>query len=103
MRGIGAFTLVVVDVGVGSVDGMVSVGLHVFLQMQMSGQSEIEVTDMVIEVVGVFGVSSTSTNHERQSATLLQASDIHLNVISGKFQRPSVYFVVSTFKIKKFV
>ena len=71
----------VVDVVVGSVGGVVSVGLHVLLQVQVAGPSGVEVTNMLIEAVGVARVSLTSTNHKRQSAALLQAPDIHSNVM----------------------
>ena len=62
VRGGGAFTLSVVDVVVGSVGGVVSVGLHVLLQVWVAGPSEADVSNMLIEAVGVVGVSLTS-NH----------------------------------------
>ena len=37
-------------------------------------------TNMLIEAVGVVGVSLTSTYHERQSAALLRAPDVHSKV-----------------------
>ena len=36
---------------------------------------------ILIKAVGVAGVSLTSTNPQRQSAALLQAPDIHSNVM----------------------
>ena len=73
MRGGGTFTLSVVDVGLTSVGSMVSIGLCVLLEVQVAGPSGLDVTNMLIESVGVAGVSLTSTNHERQSATFLWA------------------------------
>ena len=81
MRVGGAFTLSVVDVVVTFVGGMVSVGLHVLLWVQLAGPSGVDVTNMLIEAVVVPGVSLISTNHERQSAALLSAPDIHSNVM----------------------
>ena len=74
MRGRGPFTLSVVDASVGNV---VSVGLHVLLQVQVAGQSGVDVTNMLEEALGVVGVSLTSTNNERQSGALLLTPDIH--------------------------
>ena len=45
-----------VDVVVGSVGGVVSVGLHVLLQVQVAGQSRVDVNSMLVEAVGVVGV-----------------------------------------------
>ena len=70
MRGGGAFTLSVVDASVGDV---VSVGLHVLLWVQVAGPSGVVVINLLIEALGVVGVSLTSTNHDRQSAALLWA------------------------------
>ena len=39
------------------------------------------VTTMLMEVLDITGVSFASTNHERQSATLLTAPDIHSKMI----------------------
>ena len=79
MRGGGTLTLSVVDVVVESVDGMVLVGLCVLLWVWVAEPSGLD----VIEAVGVAGVTLTSTkkNHERQSAALLWAPDIHSNVM----------------------
>ena len=60
MRGGGAFTLPVVDAPVRDV---VSVGLHVLMWVLVAGPSGVDVTDILIEAVGVVGVSLTSTNH----------------------------------------
>ena len=68
MRGEGAFTLSVVDASLGSV---VSVGLHALLQVWVAGPSGIDVMNMLIEAVGVVGVSLISTNHDGQSVDLL--------------------------------
>ena len=82
MRGAGAFTLSVFDVVLTSVGGVVSVGVCVLLWVQVAGPSGVDVSNMLMEAVVVTGVSLTSTNHERQSATLLQAPDIHSKVMS---------------------
>ena len=99
LRGGGVFTLFVVDVVLGSVGGVVSGGLCVLLQVWVAGPSEVDVTKRLTDAVGVVGVPLTFTGHERQSATLLQAPDIHSYVISSMFWRPSVYFVVTIFTI----
>ena len=65
MRGVGALTLSVVDVVVGSVGGVVSVGIHVLLQVQVAGPSGMDATNMLIEAVGIAEVFLTSTNNER--------------------------------------
>ena len=78
MRVGGAFTLSLVDVGVVSV-GVVLAVLFVLLWVWVAGPSGVDVTNILIKVVGVAGVSLTSTNHERQSAALLWAPDIHSN------------------------
>ena len=70
MRGGGAFTLSAFDVCLTSVGRVASVGLHVLLWVQVVGLSGVDVTNMLIEAVEVAGVSLTSTNHEKQSATL---------------------------------
>ena len=74
------FTLSLVDVGIVSV-GVVLAVLCVLLQVWVAGPLGVDVTNILIKAVGVTGVSLTSTNHERQSAALLQAADIHLNFI----------------------
>ena len=74
------FTTSLVDLGVLSV-GVVLAVLNVLLQVQMAGPSGVDVINMLIEAVGVSGVSMLSTNNERQSADLFRAPDIHLNVI----------------------
>ena len=76
----GMFTLSLVDVGVISA-GVVSAVLHALLQVQVAGPSGVDVTNILIKAVGVAWVSLTSTICERQSADLLQASDIHSNLI----------------------
>ena len=77
MRGGGAFTLSLVDGVVGSVSSVV---LHVVLWVWVARPPGVDVTNMLIEAVGVAGESWTCTNHEGQSAALLQAPDIHSNV-----------------------
>ena len=47
----------------------------------MAGPSGVDVTKILNEAEGVAAVSLTCTNHERQSATLLRAPDIHSNLI----------------------
>ena len=81
VRGGGAFTLSLVDVVVVSVGGLVLAVLHVLLWVQVAVPSGVDVTSMLIETVGIAGVSLTSTNHERQSAALLQAPNIHSNAM----------------------
>ena len=78
MKGEGAFTLSVVDASVGSV---VSVGLCVLLWMWEAAPSGVVVTKMQIEAMEVAVVHLTSTNQGRQSSGLLQAPDIHSNVM----------------------
>ena len=68
----------VVDAPVGCV---VSLGLCVLLQVRVAGLSVVYVINMLIEAARVAGVSLIATNHERQSAALLQAPDIHSNVM----------------------
>ena len=80
MRVVGAFTLSLVDVAVVSA-GVVLAVLYVLLWVQVGGPCGVVVTNMLIKAVGVAGVSLTFTNHERQSAALLQAPDIHSNLI----------------------
>ena len=81
VRGGGAFILSLVDVVVGSVSSVVLAVLCVLLWAGVAGPSGADVTNMLIKAVGVAGVSMTFTNHERQSAALLQAPDIHSNVM----------------------
>ena len=50
---------------------MVSVGLHVLLQVWVAGPFGVDVTNMLMQAVEVTGAPLTSTNHERQSAALL--------------------------------
>ena len=78
MRSGGAFTLSVVDASVGDM-GLIE--LHVLLWVQVEGPSGVDVTNMFIEAVGIFGVSLISTNLERQSVALFWAPDIHSNVM----------------------
>ena len=78
VRGGGAFTLSLV---VGSVCCVVLAVLHVLLWVQVAGISGVDGTNMLIEAVGVAGVSLTCNSHERQSAASLQVSDIHSNVM----------------------
>ena len=74
------FTLSLVDVVLAFV-GVALAVLHVLLWMQVAGPSGVDVPNILIEAVGVVGVSLTSTNHEKQSAVLLWAPDIHSNLI----------------------
>ena len=76
MRGGGAFTLTVFHMVLTSVGGVVSVGVHVLLWVQVAGPSAVDVTNILMEAVEVTGVSLTSTNCDRQSAALLWAPDI---------------------------
>ena len=75
-----AFILLVFNVVLTFVGGMVSVGVCVLLWVLVGGASRVDVTKMLMEAVQVTGVSSTSTNHKRQSAALLQAPDINSKV-----------------------
>ena len=59
MTGGGAFTLSVVDASVGDV---ILLGLHILVWVWVAGPSGVDVTSMVIEAVGIAGVSLTSTN-----------------------------------------
>ena len=72
MRGGNTFTLPSVDVVVGSA-GVVSAVLHVLLWVLGAGPYGVDVTNILIEPVGVAWGFLTSTNHERQSAALLLA------------------------------
>ena len=81
MRGGGVLTLSVFDVALTSVGGGLCVGVHVLLCVQVAGPSGVDVTNILIEAVGFTGVSLTSNNHERQSAALLWAPDIHSKVM----------------------
>ena len=47
----------------------------------MAGPSGVDVINMLMEAVEVTGVFLTSTNHEKQSAALLQVPDIHSKVM----------------------
>ena len=76
----GVFTLSLVDVGIVST-GVVSAVLHVLLWVQVAIPSGVDVTNMLVKAVGVTVESLTFTNHERQSAALLWAPNIHLNDI----------------------
>ena len=49
--------------------------------MWMVGLSGVDVFTMLMEALAVTGVSLTSTNHDKLSAALLQAPDIHLKVM----------------------
>ena len=80
ISGGGAFTFSLVDVVIGSAR-VVSAVLHVLLQVWVAGSSGVNVTMILIKAVVVAWVSLTSANHERQSAALVWAPDIHLNVI----------------------
>ena len=81
IRGRGAFTLSVVNVVLTSVGGVVSIGLCVLLLMRVTGPSGVDVANMLIEAVEATAVSLISNNHERQSAGLLSAPDIHSKVM----------------------
>ena len=65
-----------VDVSVGD---MVLVGLPVLLCVWVAGLSGVDVTNMLIEALGFVGVFLTSTNHDKQSAALMWAPEIHSN------------------------
>ena len=82
MRSGGAFalSLTLTELVIGSA-GVVSAALHVLLQVQVTGPSGVDVTNIFIKAVGVGGMSLTPTNNERQLAALLRAPDIHSNVI----------------------
>ena len=71
VRGGGAFTLSLVDVVVVSVGGMLLAMLHILLWVGVAEPAGVDVINMLIEAVGIAGVSLTSTNLERQSAALL--------------------------------
>ena len=71
----------VFDVVLTSVDGVITVGVCVLLWVWVAGPSEVDVTNMLMETLEVTGVSLTCTNHQRQSAALLQAPDIHTKVM----------------------
>ena len=81
MGGGGALTLSVFNVDLTSVGGLVSVGVHILLLMQVAVPSGEDVTNMLLEAVEVTGVFLTCTNHKRQSAALLWALDIHSKVM----------------------
>ena len=102
MRGSGAFTLSLVDVVIGYA-GVILAVLFVLLWVWVAGPSGVDVTNILIKAVGVAWISLKSANHERQPAALMQAPDIHSNVIliSGRFQRPSVYLAVCNVTIQK--
>ena len=70
------FNIVSASVGV-----VVSVGVCVLLWVWVTGPTRVGVTNMLMEVVEVTGMSLTSTNYKRQSAALLQAPDIHSKVM----------------------
>ena len=80
MKGGDALTLSLVDVVIGSA-GVVSAVLCVLLLVGVTGPAGLDVTNILIEAVGVAGVSLTCTNCDRLSAALLWACDIHSNVI----------------------
>ena len=80
VRGGSAFIMSLIDPVVGSV-GVVLAVLCVLLWVWVAGPSGVDVTNILIKAVGLAGVSLTSTNHERQSAALLWASDIHSKLI----------------------
>ena len=70
-----------INVDLTYVDGMVSVGVSVLLWVWMVGPSRVDVNTMLMEALEGTGVSLTSTNHDRQSAALLQDPDIHSEVM----------------------
>ena len=80
VRGEGVSTMALAIAVVGSA-GVVLALLHVLLWVWVAGQSRVDVTNIIIEAVLIAWVSLTSTNHERQSAVLLQAPDIHSKLI----------------------
>ena len=69
-----------VQCGLSICNGVVSVGLHVLLQVWVAGPSGVDVTNILIEAVEVAEDFLTSTKDERQSAALW-APDIHSNVM----------------------
>ena len=73
MRGEGALTVSVfdVDVDLTSAGGVISVDVSILLQVWVAGLSGVDVTTMLMGALEVTGVSLTSINHDRQSATLL--------------------------------
>ena len=70
------FTMSLVDAVVGSA-GVVLAVLCILLWVWVVGPSKLDVTNILVNAVGITGVSLTSTNYERQLASLLQAPDIH--------------------------
>ena len=102
MRGGGALTLSVFDVDLTSVGGMLSVGVCVLLQVWVAGPSRVDATTMLMEAVEVTRVFLTSIDHETANC-LVAGSRYPFKVddICGKFQWPSVYFVVCIFTIEK--
>ena len=81
VRSGGAITLSVFDMVLTSIGDVVSVGVCVLMWVWVVGPSGMDVTNMLIEAVEVTGVSLISINHERQSAALLWANDIHSKVV----------------------
>ena len=83
IRGGGALTLSVFDVDVDliSAGSVVYVGVSVLLWVWEVGPSAVDETTMLMGVLEVTGVSLSSTNHDRQTAALLWAPDIHSKVM----------------------
>ena len=72
--------MLLVDVVIGSLSSILAV-VHVLQWVWVAGSSGVDVNNMFIKAVGVAGVSLVSTSHERQSAALLWAPDIHSKVM----------------------
>ena len=73
----------------------------VWLLLLKAGPSVFETDSMLISAEVVWG---NSTRHDRQSATLFLAPDIHSNVIvvGCQLRSPSTYFVICILSIQKF-
>ena len=79
-RGRGMFTMSLVDGLVGSA-GVVLAVLCILLWVWVAAPSGVDVINILIDTVGIAGGYLTSTSHDRQSAGLLWAPDIHLKLI----------------------
>ena len=93
----GVFTMSLVDAVVGSASSVLAV-LYILLWVQVAGPSEIDVTNILIEAVGIAGVSLTSTNLERQPTALVEAPDIHSKLIlSAASSRNHIFSLLLAF------
>ena len=70
-----------VDVDLISAGGVVSVGVSVLMWVWVAEPSGVDVTTMLMEVLEITRVSLTSTNCDKQSASLLKVPDIHSKVM----------------------